>query len=67
MVTEQTDALVAPCVKVFFSTSSQMRVVPEVLDLSRMSNERIVAREDPDTWRFADLDELWSGFPAQPW
>jgi putative nucleotidyltransferase with HDIG domain len=61
VVMEQSDALVAPRVKVFYSTKSQMRVLPEVLDLAQMVNEKIVAREDPDYWRFTDLTELWTG------
>ena len=46
----------------FFSTKSNMRIVPEVIDLSQpSSNEKIVSREDPAKWKFADLNELWSG------
>jgi hypothetical protein len=42
-----------------------MRIMPEVVDLSRAgSTERIVAREDPEKWRFPDLNELWSGRPG---
>ena len=65
VVVEQADSLVAPRVKVFYSTKSQMRVLPEVLDLGRMVNEKIVAREDPAEWRFADLNELWTGLAPQ--
>ncbi len=53
--------LVAPVVKVFFSTKSQMHVVPTRLELSR-SADRIVGREGregPDG-RFPHLDELWA-------
>jgi len=61
-------SLVTPRVKVFFSTKSDMRIPPEVVDLAAPgSNEKIVAREDPDRWRFPDLNELWSGMPGQPW
>jgi putative nucleotidyltransferase with HDIG domain len=67
VVVEQSPALTTPRVKVFFSTKAQLRLVPEVLDLSRTVNEKIVAREDPAQWRFTDLDELWAGFPVQPW
>lgn len=61
-------SLVTPCVKVFFSTKSDMRIPPEVVDLAAPGcNEKIVAREDPERWRFPDLNELWSGMPGQPW
>jgi HD-GYP domain-containing protein (c-di-GMP phosphodiesterase class II) len=55
-------SLTMPCVKVFFSTKSNMRIVPEIIDLSRKDAlEKIVGREDPAKWRFPDLNELWSG------
>jgi HD-GYP domain-containing protein (c-di-GMP phosphodiesterase class II) len=62
VVVEQTGkSLTTPCVKVFFSTKSNLRIVPEVVDLSKGSHgEKIVGREDPAKWRFADLNELWS-------
>jgi putative nucleotidyltransferase with HDIG domain len=63
VVTEQAEAsLVMPRVKVFFSTKSNMRIAPELVDLSRPgTNERILSREDPAKWGFPDLDTLWSG------
>jgi hypothetical protein len=63
VVTEQAQAsLVMPRVKVFFSTKSNMRISPELVDLSRRDNtERVVGREDPEKWGFPDLDALWSG------
>lgn len=67
VVVEQSPALTTPKVKIFFSTKAQLRLVPEVLDLSRTVNEKIVAREDPAQWHFTDLHELWAGFPVQPW
>lgn len=65
VVVEQTGkSLTTPTVKVFFSTKSNMRIVPELIDLSRPdSREKIVSREDPAKWRFSDLSELWSGIP----
>nr|WP_315479367.1 HD-GYP domain-containing protein [uncultured Rhodoferax sp.] len=69
VVVEQTaKSLTTPCVKVFFSTKSNMRIVPELVDLSKPSaNDKIASREDPAKWRFADLNELWSGLPNAPW
>jgi HD-GYP domain-containing protein (c-di-GMP phosphodiesterase class II) len=63
VVVEQTGkSLTTPTVKVFFSTKSNMRIVPELVDLSRPGiTEKIVSREDPAKWRFSDLNELWSG------
>lgn len=69
VVTEQSSAaLTAPMVKVFFSTKSDLRIPPELVDLSAPHcHEKIVAREDPDKWRFPDLNELWSGFAEKVW
>jgi len=65
VVVDQTDkSLTTPSVKVFFSTRSNMRIVPEVVDLSR-SPDKIVGREDPAKWKFADLNELWSGVASR--
>jgi putative nucleotidyltransferase with HDIG domain len=69
VVTQQAPAaLTTPQVKVFFSTKSDLRIPPEVVDLAAPHcTEKIVAREDPDKWRFPDLDELWSGFAGRAW
>ena len=69
IVTEQSPtALTAPIVKVFFSTKSDLRIPPEVVNLAAPDcSEKIVAREDPEKWRFPDLDELWSGFSDKVW
>jgi HD-GYP domain-containing protein (c-di-GMP phosphodiesterase class II) len=69
VVIEQTGkSLTTPSVKVFFSTKSNMRIVPEVIDLSNPGvTEKIVSREDPAKWRFSDLNELWSGLNKAPW
>jgi putative nucleotidyltransferase with HDIG domain len=59
------DSLVAPKVKVFFSTRSQLHIPPEVLDLSNPScSDRIAARESNAQWKFTHLDELWAGVDA---
>jgi len=69
LVVEQTNkSLTTPVVKVFFSTKSNMRIVPELVDLSKPGAiEKISKREDPAKWRFSDLNELWSGMPDTPW
>lgn len=69
VVVEQTGkSLTTPSVKVFYSTKSNMRILPEVIDLSLPGTiEKIVSREDPAKWRFADLNELWSGHSKAPW
>lgn len=69
VVVEQTSkSLTTPRVKVFYSTKSNMRIVPEVIDLSRPgTTEKILSREDPAKWKFADLNELWSGISGHPW
>ena len=62
VVIDQTGkSLTMPVVKVFFSTKSNMRIMPLIVDLSLPStNEKIVSREDPAKWKFSDLNELWS-------
>jgi putative nucleotidyltransferase with HDIG domain len=69
VVMEQTGkSLTTPSVKVFFSTKSNMRIMPQLIDLSRQdTTEKIVGREDPAKWNFSDLNELWSGLSKAPW
>jgi len=69
VVMEQTGkSLTTPCVKVFFSTKSNMRIMPQLINLSSPDTiERIAGREDPAKWNFSDLNELWSGLPKTPW
>lgn len=63
VVLEQSQAsLLSPKVKVFYSTQKELRIKPEVVDLSKPGQtEKIVSREDPEYWRFPDLNELWAG------
>ncbi len=68
VVEQRGKSLTTPSVKVFFSTKSNLRIPPEVIDLSKTgATEKIVGREDPAKWRFADLNELWSGFNKTHW
>lgn len=62
VVIEQSEkSLLAPRVKVFFSTRSQTYIVPELIDLSRPgTTEKIISREDAAQWGIKNLDELWS-------
>ena len=63
VVTGQTKAsLTKPIVKVFHVIATGKRVEPFMQDLSaRSCKEKIIAREDPAQWNFADLNALWSG------
>jgi putative nucleotidyltransferase with HDIG domain len=69
VVMEQTPkSLTTPRVKVFFSTKSNMRIVPVIVDLSLpTSSDKIAGREDPAKWKFADLNELWSEQTKSSW
>ncbi len=50
-----------PRVRSFYQVADARRVEPHTVDLSAPGcKERIVSREDPARWRFADLDALWS-------
>ncbi|MBK7565060.1 MAG: HD-GYP domain-containing protein [Propionivibrio sp.] len=69
IVVEQAEkSLLTPRIKVFFSTRSNARIKPEIVDLSRANcPEKIASREDPAKWNFPDLNELWSGLSGSPW
>ena len=69
LVVEQSKkSLLTPCIKVFYSTRSNARIKPEIIDLSRPDcPDKIAGREDPSKWNFPDLNELWSGLPGNPW
>lgn len=62
VVLEQSEkSLLMPRVKAFFSTKSQVYIVPELIDLSRPGvMEKIVGREDATKWGIKNLDELWA-------
>jgi HD-GYP domain-containing protein (c-di-GMP phosphodiesterase class II) len=55
------DSLLTPRVRVFFSTRSGTQIPAEVVDLSRPgTHDRIIGRENPAAWGFADLSALWA-------
>ncbi|MBI4740880.1 MAG: HD-GYP domain-containing protein [Betaproteobacteria bacterium] len=62
VVEQSAKSLLTPHIKVFFSTKSNARIAPEIVDLSRPGcPEKIVGREDPAKWQFPDLNDLWAG------
>ncbi len=68
VVEQSSRALTMPLVKVFYSTKSDLRIPPELIDLSAPGcSDKIAGREDPVKWKFPDLHELWSGLPNQSW
>jgi putative nucleotidyltransferase with HDIG domain len=62
VVVEQNQAnLVAPVVRVFFSTKSRMPIPVQLLDLSQSgAGDKIVGREAAKDWGFGHLDQLWN-------
>lgn len=64
VVMEQTKSLVAPKVKVFYSTKSKSYIPTEILDLSKptidVKGEKIVAHEDASKWAFKNFNEMWA-------
>jgi HD-GYP domain-containing protein (c-di-GMP phosphodiesterase class II) len=52
--------LPAPVLKLFYSTKSEMPIVPVRLDLATAhTSDRIAGREAPERWGFKHIDELW--------
>ncbi len=64
VVMEQTKSLVAPKVKVFFSTKSKSYIPTEMIDLSKptidVKAEKIIAQEDVTKWAFKNFNEMWA-------
>jgi hypothetical protein len=58
VVEQGTQSLLHPLVRAFYSTKSQEPITPELIDLSR-STDQIASRESPAQWGFAHLDDFW--------
>ncbi len=64
IVDQSEKSLLQPQVKVFFSTRSNARILPEIIQLGLPGRSlKIVSREDPAKWRIPDLNQIWSGLP----
>ena len=62
VVIDQSDVLLSPIVKTFYSIVTKQRITPGIVNLATTHNpDKIIANEDPDKWNFPDLHELWSG------
>ena len=62
IVMEQSQkSLLTPTVKVFFSTRSETRIKPELVDLSHpLCLEKVASVEEPERWKFTNLEQMWA-------
>jgi HD-GYP domain-containing protein (c-di-GMP phosphodiesterase class II) len=61
VVDQGAGSLLAPLLKVFYSSKAGEPIVPQLLDLeSPGCNDQIVSRESPAAWGFANLDDFWT-------
>lgn len=62
VVIDQSETLLAPIIKTFYSVKTKERITPGIVNLATTLNpDKIIAHEDPEQWNFHDLNELWSG------
>ncbi|MCY4753232.1 HD-GYP domain-containing protein [Pelomonas aquatica] len=61
VVDQNPASLVAPRVKVFYSTKSNMPIPVQLLDLAAPgTSDRIAGREPPENWGFNYLEDFWN-------
>ena len=61
VIDQNEKSLLAPMVKVFFSTKSKMRIPTELLDLSKAStNDSIASHENPAAWGIENTQDIWN-------
>jgi len=62
VTSQKAKSMLAPKVKVFFSTKANMRIPPEEIDLSASwCKDEIACCESRDDWHFKDVEQLWGG------
>lgn len=60
VIAQNPKSLLAPKVKAFFSTKSNLRIEPHEIDLGGpWCQDRVACTESPDDWPFKDLNQLW--------
>lgn len=63
VIDQSPKSLLAPIVKVFFSTKTNSRIPISVIDLSKQSErDSIIGYEDPVLWGVFNIDDVWSQF-----
>ncbi|MFO7704485.1 MAG: HD-GYP domain-containing protein [Halopseudomonas sp.] len=60
VIEQNPDSLLKPRLVAFYSVARAQRIPPAILDLaSRSCDDAITGRENPESWHFTDLDQLW--------
>lgn len=66
VVEQQTGkSLLLPKVRVFFSSKTNLYIMPQLLDLAHpKAGDKIVAHEDAEKWQLHDINKYWLGEEA---